>query len=81
MLKISDTGQGIEPQHLPHIFDPFFTTKQPPTEVAKKRDQPVGSGLGLSMVKMLLEPYGVRFDVQSKVGQGTTFSLLIPYKS
>ncbi len=81
ILKISDTGQGIEPQHLPHIFDPFFTTKQPPTEVAKKSDQPVGSGLGLSMVKMLLEPYGVRFDVQSKVGQGTTFSLLIPYKS
>ena len=80
ILKISDTGCGIEPKNLAKIFNPFFTTKQPPTEKNKKDNKPTGSGLGLSMVKMLLEPYGVHFDVQSTLGQGTVFTIRIPYK-
>ncbi len=80
ILKISDTGCGIESQILPKIFEPFFTTKRPPTEPEKNSGLPTGSGLGLSMVKMLLEPYGVRFNVQSQVGKGTTFTLYIPYE-
>ncbi len=80
-LKISDTGQGIKAQNISKIFDPFYTTKRPPTEADTQNDKlPSGSGLGLSMVKMLLEPYGVRFDVQSTWGEGTTFTLIIPYE-
>ena len=80
ILTINDSGCGIEMQNLQKIFEPFFTTKRAPNEVKTNDNIPTGSGLGLSMVKMLLEPYCVRYDVRSTVGQGTTFTLMIPYK-
>ena len=77
-VRIEDTGEGIAPEHLPHIFEPFFTTKKPPTEQKQNPNEPTGSGLGLPMVKMLLEPYRVKIDVTSRQGQGTTVILHIP---
>lgn len=67
-LTLSDTGSGIEPENLPHIFDPFFTTK------------PVGqgTGLGLSQVYGIIQQHGGSIDVQSQVGQGTSFTIYLP---
>jgi two-component system, NtrC family, sensor histidine kinase HydH len=58
-LRITDTGQGISPEHVQLIYNPFFTTKSS------------GTGLGLSIVHRLLEAYGGCLDVESRIGQGT----------
>lgn len=67
-IQIQDTGKGIEPEQVKKIFDPFFTTK------------PVGqgTGLGLSLSYGIIEKHGGRIQVQSRVGEGTTFSIEIP---
>jgi len=65
-VKVRDTGVGIKPDQLNIIFDPFFTTK------------PQGTGLGLSIVYRIIEEHGGDIRVDSKVGEGTTFTLLLP---
>jgi signal transduction histidine kinase len=67
-ISISDTGHGIPPEVLPRIFDPFFTTKP----------AGVGTGLGLSISHAIVQKMGGEMQVESRVGQGTTFSLLLP---
>jgi len=67
-IDITDTGHGIPPEALPHIFDPFFTTKP----------AGVGTGLGLSISHAIVQKMGGELQVKSLVGQGTTFSLLLP---
>ena len=67
-IAVSDTGTGISPEVLPHIFEPFFTTK------------PLGqgTGLGLAQVYGIVREHGGHIDVQTKVGQGSTFSIYLP---
>jgi signal transduction histidine kinase len=67
-VEISDTGQGIAEENINKIFDPFFTTK------------PIGqgTGLGLSISYDIVKKYGGEIDVQSQVGQGTTFTVMFP---
>jgi two-component system NtrC family sensor kinase len=67
-IDISDTGHGIPPEAMPHIFDPFFTTKP----------AGLGTGLGLSISHSIIQKMGGEIRVESRVGQGTTFSLLLP---
>jgi signal transduction histidine kinase len=67
-LKFRDTGQGIAAEILPRIFDPFYTTK--PSKIH--------SGLGLAVVDGLLQTTGGRIRVDSKPGQGTTFTIDLP---
>ena len=67
-LVVSDNGPGIPAEVLPRIFDPFFTTK----------DVGEGSGLGLSIVHGIIERHGGQIDVDSKPGQGTTFTISFP---
>lgn len=62
-VVIKDDGCGMSESTQRNIFDPFFTTR------------PQGTGLGLSIVHRFLESYGGRIDLQSKEGQGTTFTL------
>ncbi len=71
-LSISDTGPGIAEKHLAKIFDPFFTTKTNP-----KRGEPRGSGLGLHICKQIVERHGGRIEVESTVGKGTTFTVVL----
>ena len=67
---VQDNGQGIPEKYLPHIFEPFFTTK-------KK----YGTGLGLSITYGIVQKLGGDLTVQSKEGDGTTFTVIIPTKS
>ena len=67
-VAISDTGVGIPTEHLGRVFDPFFTTK-PAGE---------GTGLGLSVSYGIVSRHGGRITVESAVGRGTTFTVLLP---
>jgi signal transduction histidine kinase len=67
-VTISDDGPGIPPDVIPRIFDPFFTTK----EVGE------GSGLGLSIVHGIVERHGGHIQVDSHLGEGTTFRVTLP---
>ena len=71
-ISVSDTGQGIPPDALPHIFTPFFRVKGPSVKLVK------GLGLGLSISKQLVELQGGTLSVDSTEGQGTTFSFTLP---
>lgn len=68
VVRVRDTGCGIEPQHLDQLFTPFFTTK------------PVGSGtgLGLSISQGLVESHGGHIQVESEPGRGSRFSIHLP---
>jgi two-component system sensor kinase FixL len=68
VIEMRDNGQGIAPEHLPHLFEPFFTTK------------PLGhgTGLGLSISYSLIKRHGGECEVTSRLGQGTTFRILLP---
>ena len=67
-VELADTGHGIPEEHLDKIFDPFFTTK-PDGE---------GTGLGLSISYMIVQNHGGRIEVESKIGQGSTFRVSLP---
>ncbi len=76
IVEIGDTGVGIPGDILSRIWDMFFTTK--PTFYEKRGDEPVGTGIGLAVVKRLLEKYNATAEVKTKVGEGTTFILKFP---
>jgi len=71
-IKISDTGIGIAPEELPKIFDKFYRVKHPKTR------QVIGTGLGLSLVKSIVEAHHGTIEVESVPQQGTTFRILLP---
>jgi len=71
-LSINDTGEGISPEHLPHIFDRFYRT-----DPARGRDKG-GAGLGLAIVRAIVEAHGGTISAMSEVGQGTTFTIELP---
>ena len=71
-LSVSDTGIGIPVAALPHIFDRFYRVNQ-----ARTRGEG-GSGLGLSIVKQIIEAHGGRVSVESDIGMGTVMTLTIP---
>jgi PAS domain S-box-containing protein len=68
VLEIADNGNGIEEENLKYIFEPYYTTK----------DKNKGTGLGLATVAGIIEQNNCFIDVQSKVGEGTTFTIYFP---
>jgi signal transduction histidine kinase len=67
-VRVSDTGSGIAPEHLHRIYDPFFTTKGPKS----------GTGLGLAVSYGIIQEHSGTMNVESQVGQGTTFHIELP---
>ncbi len=70
VVEVKDTGCGIPEAIRTKIFDPFFTTKEPGK----------GTGLGLSISYDIVKKHGGHIDVQSRIGEGTTFSVIIPVR-
>ena len=67
-VRVSDTGEGMDPETLVHAFEPFYTTKA----------KGLGTGLGLSMVYGTVENHGGSVHLDSALGEGTTVTLLLP---
>jgi CheY-like chemotaxis protein len=68
LIRVIDDGEGIPPEIQSRIFEPFFTTK----------DGDRGSGLGLSIVKRIVESYGGAVSVSSEPGKGSVFEIVLP---
>ncbi|MBN1277785.1 MAG: PAS domain S-box protein [Deltaproteobacteria bacterium] len=66
IISVTDTGRGIEKEVLEHIFDPYFTTRQS------------GTGLGLAIVHKIVESHNGEIKVESNIGKGTRFTVLLP---
>ena len=66
LVRISDSGEGISPEIIDKIFQPFYSTK------------PKGSGLGLTLVKEIVEAHRGRVLVESEPGKGSVFSIRLP---
>jgi two-component system phosphate regulon sensor histidine kinase PhoR len=71
IIRVTDTGPGIPPADQPYLFDKFFRGSNTPVETP-------GTGLGLSIVKSIVDHHDGRVWVDSKVGEGTTFTVVLP---
>jgi PAS domain S-box-containing protein len=71
-IEVSDTGIGIDPQQLPHIYEEFYQIERP--DGARRE----GYGLGLSIVRRLVDLLDIRLEARSTPGHGTVFTLTLP---
>ena len=69
-IAVSDNGSGIAPEHLPRVFDRFYRA-----ESSRGSD---GAGLGLALVKSIVDLHGGTARIQSEIGRGTIVSLTFP---
>lgn len=65
-ITLKDSGIGINPENLPHVFEPYFSTKAG------------SSGIGLSICRSVIEQHGGTIEVESEIGRGTTFTIVLP---
>ena len=72
-ITVRDTGKGIPTEDLPYIFDRFWRGDR-----SRSHATGAGSGLGLAIVRQLVQSHGGRIDVESEMGQGTTFTIELP---
>ncbi len=72
IISIADTGEGIHPNDLPHLFDRYFQTNQ------TNKSAEGGSGIGLALCKEYINLFNGKIDVESTLGEGTVFSIVIP---
>ena len=70
-ISVSDTGCGIPKEDLPHIFERFYKVERPAEKVG-------GIGMGLAVVKYIVEAHGGTISVESEAGKGTTFGFTLP---
>jgi heavy metal sensor kinase len=73
VLRVRDSGSGIAAEDLPHVFDRFYRADK-----ARSRELPGGTGLGLSICHAIVTAYGGHLGVESKPGEGTTVTAVLP---
>jgi signal transduction histidine kinase len=73
LVQVADTGEGIPAADLPHVFDRFYQVDK-----SRQRGKREGAGLGLTIVKGIVDAHGGRLWVESQEGVGTTFSTWLP---
>jgi signal transduction histidine kinase len=71
-IEVSDTGVGISPEDLPKVFDRFYRVRSEQTRHV------VGTGLGLAVTKAIMEAHGESIKVESELGKGSTFFVILP---
>jgi heavy metal sensor kinase len=71
-LEVSDTGMGIPPEALPHVFERFYRADN------ARAHEPNGSGLGLAICRAMAAAHGGRIEVESALGKGSRFTLILP---
>ncbi|MEZ4666859.1 MAG: ATP-binding protein [Anaerolineae bacterium] len=71
-ITVQDNGMGISPEDQIHVFERFYRVRRPETDSIE------GTGLGLAIVKSLVEAHGGQIGLESKMGEGTTFFLVLP---
>ena len=74
VLRVRDTGTGIPPEDMGHIFNRFYRGDKS----RQREKQNRGTGLGLSICKSIVASHGGHIDVESSVGRGTTFTVVLP---
>ncbi len=74
-LEVTDTGIGIDPEHLPHVFDRFYRTDKARSRLSG------GTGLGLAIVKRIAEQHGGSVTVTSQPGSGTSVTVSLPARN
>lgn len=72
IVEVNDSGQGIAPEDIPYVFDHFYRADKSRSRASG------GSGIGLAIVKQLVEAHGGRVWVKSQLGEGSTFTFAIP---
>ena len=72
MLSVADSGSGIPPEHLPFVFDRFYKA-----DAARAQDQSPGSGLGLSIVKAIVERHGGTVTASTSPNGGSEFDVTV----
>lgn len=79
LVRITDNGPGIPQEQLPYIFDRFYRLDKARSRQVDERETPVsGSGLGLAISKSIAEIYGGKIEVESRAGNGSTFTVWLP---
>jgi PAS domain S-box-containing protein len=73
-ISVSDTGMGIPKEELPKIFGQFYRVERPGQQIK-------GTGLGLAIVEKIVKLHGGRFEVESELGEGTTFTVFLPLEA
>jgi signal transduction histidine kinase len=73
VLAVTDQGEGIRPEDVPHVFSPFFRADRSRTRATG------GVGLGLTLVKRIVEAHGGRITLTSRVDRGTVVTVAIPF--
>lgn len=73
-ITISDNGDGIPEESIPHVFERFYRVEQHRPQGSNRS----GTGLGLAITKSIIDGHGGTVDIQSKVGEGTTFNIWLP---
>jgi two-component system sensor histidine kinase HydH len=65
-IDVIDSGRGIAPEDISKVFEPYYSTKE------------TGTGLGLAIVKKAIDDHDGTISIKSKVGEGTTFTIILP---
>jgi two-component system sensor histidine kinase BaeS len=72
VIRVGDTGSGIAAEHLPFVFDRFYKA-----DASRAQSDGLGSGLGLSIVKAIVEGHGGQISVSSEPGKGSVFEIVL----